>query len=48
MATCLVVAAENQQVTDWDSFVEWVMNSHSRHRRFRSPSAVAVVLSKVP
>lgn len=41
----LVVAAENQQVTDWDSFVEWVMNSPTPVTvGFKSPSAVAVVL----
>jgi NitT/TauT family transport system substrate-binding protein len=41
----LVVAADNQQVTDWDSFVEWVMNSPTPVTvGFKSPSAVAVIL----
>lgn len=41
----LVVAAENEAVVDWESFVEWVMNSPEPVTvAFKSPTAVAVVL----
>jgi len=41
----LVVAADNEAVVDWDSFVEWVMNSPEPVTvAFKSPTAVAVVL----
>lgn len=41
----LVVAADNEAVTDWDSFVEWVMNSPEPVTvAFKSPTAVAVIL----
>lgn len=41
----LVVAADNHEVQDWDTFVEWVMNSPEPVTlAFKSPIAVAVVL----
>lgn len=41
----LVVADDNETVVDWDSFVEWVMNSPEPVTvAFKSPTAVAVVL----
>jgi ABC-type nitrate/sulfonate/bicarbonate transport system substrate-binding protein len=41
----LVVAADNHEVSDWDSFVEWVMGSEMPVTvAFKFPTAVAVVL----
>lgn len=41
----LVVAADNEAATDWDSFVAWVMSSPEPVTvAFKSPTAVAVVL----
>jgi NitT/TauT family transport system substrate-binding protein len=41
----LVVSIENDQVEDWQSFVEWAMNSPEPVTiAFKSPTAVAVVI----